>query len=86
MIEEPPDSVAEFQRRELEKLVMLKALQFVNGIKRFSRTDRAFELRLDVALAMVSGSPTIEQLARRHKVSERRVRQTLKELRRHLGL
>jgi hypothetical protein len=80
------DSVAEFTRRELERLVMQLALQFVNDVRRFSRTSKAAELRLDCALAMVSGKPSVEAIAKRHKVSPRRVRQACRELRRHLGL
>jgi hypothetical protein len=60
-------------------------MEFVADIMLWSRTTQSARLRLDCARYLVTGFPLIWQIARRHGVTERRVRQALREVKRHVG-
>lgn len=62
------------------------ALQFQNNIRRWSRTEKAALIRLDAAEYLVCGKPYPADIARRHRVSERRVLQAVREVRNYIGI
>jgi hypothetical protein len=66
--------------KEMARLTM----EFVSDIMRWSRTTKSARLRLDCARYLVNGWPLIWQIAHRHNVTERRVRQALREVRKHV--
>jgi hypothetical protein len=68
-----------------QKEVMRLTMEFVSDIMLWSRTTKSARLRLDCARYLVTGFPLPWQIARRHRVSERRVRQALREVKTHVG-
>jgi len=79
--DEEPEGPPPISTKEVTRLT----LEFVSDIMRWSRTTKAARLRLDCARYLVNGWPLIWQIAQRHKVTERRVRQALREVRKHVG-
>ena len=71
---------------EIPAEILVMALRFQGNIRRWSRTRKAGDLRLDVAEFLVTGSPRIEAIAKRHRVSKKRVYQAAKEVKCHLDL
>ena len=58
---------------------------FVVDIMLWSRTTKAARLRLDCARYLITGFPLPWQIARRNNVTERRVRQAIREVKHHIG-
>jgi hypothetical protein len=79
--DEEPEGPPPISNKEAARLTM----EFVADIMLWSRSTKAARLRLDCARYLVTGFPLIWQIARRHKVTERRVRQALREVKRHVG-
>ena len=71
-----------FDKRE----VYLRAVDFAINMMAWSRTARCGRLRLDCARFIMNGTPRPEAIAKRHKVSTRRVFQAIREVKFHCGL
>jgi hypothetical protein len=67
--------------KEVARLTM----EFVADIMLWSRTAKVARLRLDCARYLMTGFPLQWQIARRHKVTERRVRQAIQEVKTRVG-
>jgi hypothetical protein len=59
------------------------ALQLADNMMRWSRTSQAGRLRFLCAMHIVLGEPDVDVIAKRLKVTPRRVRQAIREVRCH---
>ena len=75
-------SAPDFDRHEIWRA----ALEFQNNIRRWSRTTKAANIRLDAAEYLICGKPYPADIARRHRVSERRVLQAVREVKNYIGI
>ena len=59
------------------------ALKLADNMLAWSRTAKAGRLRFLCAMCIVLGEPDVDTIAKRMKVTHRRVRQALREVRAH---
>jgi hypothetical protein len=69
-----------------ENEIQASALRFAHAILTFSRTHQAAKLRLLAARNLISGSPSVEQIMRRMKVSKRQVQRAKRFVRAYCGV
>jgi hypothetical protein len=71
-------------RVDADELAIFRAsFRLANNMFSWSRTSRAGRLRFLCAMHIVTGEPDVDTISRRMKVTPRRVRQAIREVRAH---
>ena len=69
-----------------EREIQARGLRFAHAILTFSRTQKAAQLRLLAARNLITGSPSVEQICKRLKVSKRSVERAKRFVRAYCGV